>query len=336
MSKFDNTINYFLENLIFEQDQDSQVDINEIISSTKKEIDNEIQNNDNYPIESQAKYEAGVDELIDELESLVSPFSDQLEKLKEDVDWGSVWGKTKDLGKSAAEKVGPVLHGAGEAVADKVGEIVDSFVDKKYSEDIQNNLSEDLWYRIVAVFEPTGVMSWPYYRKALDLYEQKKGTEEEDIYFLNLLAAQISVIPGVRMPLAVLTAPFKLITNPIMNIFGNRGKAYARAMAKETRSKLSKEESLVKASSQLKKGNFVGRGVQTVKTASRAVVGGTKSIIKPVGVGAKVATAAAAGDIPQKIRDWQKSGEEVVKNIKQPERTLGRFPSFGEISTQRA
>jgi len=170
----------------------------------------------------------------------------------------------------------------------------------------------------------------------LDLYEQNKGTEDEDIYFLNLLAAQISVIPGVIMPLAILTLPFRIITSPIRiaGAFGRWLRESARGMAKKTRSKLSKEPSLVEASSKLGKAKIATKGVQTVKTAAKAVLDTSKKIAKPLATGAKIATVAAVGDIPQKIKDWQKSGEEFMKNMKQPERTLGKFPRFNELSTQ--
>jgi hypothetical protein len=334
MSNFDNTINDILQNIVFEQIKNSETDPDNIIKDTQNQIEIKKNNMEAYMAESKAKYDAGVNALLQKLSDLIKPYYDDLNKkddnLEEDIDWKAAWNKTKEMGRSIADKLGPPLHSAGEAVSDTVGNILVKFVDKAYLDDIENNISESIWYKIVAVFEPSGVMSWPYYRNALDLYEKNKGTEDEDIYFLNLLAAQISVIPGVRMPLAILTAPFKLITNPIRNIFGNQTKRFAREMAKQTRSNVSKSQSLAKANSKLPK----NKKTQTVKTAAKTVSAAAGKVAKPASIAAKTATVIGSGDIPGTWRKWTEDGDNAIKNLKTGPATLGRFPSFTQLSTQ--
>ena len=61
--------------------------------------------------------------------------------------------------------------------------------------------------------------------------------------------------------------------------------------------------------------------------------------IKPVGKlftsALKGGTIIASGDIPQTWKDWTEAGKESMKQMKPAERTLGKFPSFGGLSTQR-
>ena len=364
MSKFDNTINAILESLIFEQDRVEELDPEPIVKQTQDEISKRLESDpEQYESESFQKYasDQGIyDKIADYVNSISKSFSkEEIESLKEEVEETGLqktWGALKDvagkIGSAAQEYLGPTLAEVGDAVADKVGEYITSFIGKDYVDDIQNNLSESMWYKIAAVFEPTGVMSWPYYRKALDLYEKNKGTEDEDIYFLNLLAAQISVIPGVRLPLGILTFPFKLITSPF-RILGGRNTRIARETARYVRSAISKNQNAVKATSKLgtasKKG-IVGKSVQTVKGATKAVAQKAKEAIKPAAksiasgakkaakttaAGAKAATVVSSGDIPQTWKDWTEAGKESMKQMKPAERTLGKFPSFGGLSTQR-
>lgn len=332
MSNYDNTINNILKNLIFEQDENFE-DIENIIKATREEIKKNIdERGSEYELESQRKYETD-DGFLNKLEELAMPYLDQL---KEDIDWQGAWNKTKEMAKAAAEKIGPPLAAAGDIAADKIGEIATNVVGQEFIDNIQNNLSESFWYKIAAVFEPTGIMSWPYYRNALDLYEQNKGTDKENIYFLNLLAAQISVIPGVRLPVGILTAPFKLLTRPIGNIFGSRREAISKGIADYTRSRISKNPMTIKAADRLSKKKITGKAVNTVKNATKAVAQKSKDIAKKVAkataAGAKTATVIGSGDIPKTWEDWGKDVD--IDKIKPRERTLGSFPRFGEISTQ--
>ena len=364
MSRFDNTINALLENLIFEQDQTEEIDPEPIVTKTQEEISNKLKTDpEQYETESLQKYssDGGIyDQIADYVNSISKSFSkEEIESLKEEVEetglqktWGAIKDVAGKVGAAAQEYLGPTLAEVGDAVADKIGEYVTSFIGKEYVDDVQNNLSEKMWYKIAAVFEPTGVMSWPYYRNALDLYEKNKGTEDEDIYFLNLLAAQISVIPGVRLPLGILTFPFKLITKPF-TILGGRSTKIARETASLLRGSISKNKEVLKATGKLgtvaKKG-IVGKGAQTVKNATKTVVQKAKEAIKPTSkaiasaakkaakgtaAGAKAATIIASGDIPQTWKDWTEQGKKDLEKVKPMQGTLGKFPSFSGLSTQR-
>jgi hypothetical protein len=360
MSRFDSKINALLENLIFEQNQMDDINPEPILKQTQDEISKKLKDDpEKYEEESLQKYslDQGIyDQIADYVNSISNSFSkEEIESLKEEVEetglqktWGAIKDVAGKVGSAAQEYLGPTLSQIGDAVADKVGEYITSFIGKEYVDDIQNNLSESMWYKIAAVFEPTGVMSWPYYRNALDLYEKNKGTEDEDIYFLNLLAAQISVIPGVRLPLGILTFPFRLLSKPF-RLLGGRSTKIARESASFLRGSISKNKNVVKATGKLgnvtQKG-IVGKGAQTVKgatkpivqalkTGAKAVSSGAKKIAKGAAAGAKVATVTASGDIPQTWKDWSKSGQEIIDKMEPKKGTLGKFHDFGGLSTQR-
>ena len=166
------------------------------------------------------------------------------------------------------------------------------------------------------------------------------------------MAAQISVIPGVRLPLGILTFPFKLITKPF-TILGGRSTKIARETASLLRGSISKNKEVLKATGKLgtvaKKG-IVGKSAQTVKNATKTVVQKAKEAIKPTSkaiasaakkaakgtaAGAKAATVIASGDIPQTWKDWTEQGKKDLENVKPMQGTLGKFPSFSGLSTQR-
>jgi hypothetical protein len=345
MNKFDKSVNILLENLIFEQDQ-NEIDPSKIINQTASEIEKRnTEDGKTYMSESEAKYNSDQG-YVDKVLNYISSLSD--EQLSEETGLETAWSATKDFaGKAlqkASEVLGPSLQKIGDAAADKIGEYATEFIGKEYVDDIQNNMSESIWYKIAAVLEPTGVMSWPYYRKALDLYEENKGTEDEDIYFLNLLAAQISVIPGVRLPLGILTAPLKLIKLPF---------SIPRRIASFVRGAISKTPSATKAAAKLEKTAAKGigaKGLKVIKTVTRPVSTRIKSAVKATtkaagsaakkaakigAVGAKVGTVVSSGDIPQTWKDWTEAGKKSLEDAKPRERTLGKFPSFNNLSTQR-
>lgn len=317
MNKFDKSVNILLENLIFEQDQ-SEIDPDQIIKQTISEIEKrDDEDRKAYMNESKAKYMASQG-FVEEVEKYVSGLSE--EQLSEETGLEKAWGAAKEAGSAAwdwAKKtLGPSLSEIGDAAADKIGEYATDFIGKEYVDDINNNLSETVWYKIAAIFEPTGVMSWPYYREALDLYEKHKGTEDEDIYFLNLLAAQISVIPGVRVPLGILTAPFKLIFLPLT--IPRRIAAYVAKAIKEHKA----------AQQAISKLPILQR---FFKTTTRIL----KPVVKTIPPAAKVGTVVSSGDIPQTWKDWSEAGKKSLEDAKPRERTLGKFPSFNHLSTQR-
>jgi hypothetical protein len=321
MNQFDKSVNILLENLIFEQDQ-NEIDPSQVIKQTVSEIEKrDREDRKSYMGESEAKYNSsqGFEE---EVKKYIKGLSE--DQLSEETGFEKAWGAAKEAGSAAWDWVkktlGPKLSEIGDAAADKIGEYATDFIGKEYVEDIQNNMSESVWYKIAAVLEPTGVMSWPYYRKALDLYEQNKGTADEDIYFLNLLAAQISVIPGVRVPLGILTAPFKLLTGAIRLPF-----SIPRRIASFVRGSISRSPSASKAAAKLPI-------LQRFFKATTSIAKPVAKIIPPI---ARGSTVVSSGDIPQTWKDWSEAGKKSLEDAKPAERTLGKFPSFGQLSTQR-
>jgi hypothetical protein len=341
MNQFDKSVNILLENLIFEQDQ-NEIDQSQVIKQTVSEIE-KIFNEDKkaYRDESEAKYNSSQG-FVEEVEKYVKGLSE--EQLSEETGFEKAWGAAKEAGSAAwdwgKKTLGPKLYEIGDAAADKIGEYATEFIGKEYVDEINNNLSESIWYKIAAVFEPTGVMSWPYYDKALKKYNENKGTENEDIYFLNLLAAQISVIPGARLPLGILTAPFKLLTGVIKLPF-----SIPRRIASFVRGSISKSPSAAKAAAKLEPRGLskaassikkVTRPVSTrIKTAAKTVGSATKKAAKIGAAGAKTATVFYSGDVPQTWKDWTEAGKNTLETSKTKDGTLGKFHKFSELSTQR-
>ncbi len=316
MNKFDNVVNAFLENLIFEQDQ-NEIDSSNIIKKTTIEIETRNdRDRDAYIDESESKYNSDGERVADDILNFIKGLPK--EQLSEQTGLEAAWSGLKDFGSAAWDKakeyIGPSLHDIGDLAADKIGEYATDFIGKKYIDEINNSLSETVWYKIAAVLEPTGVMSWPYYRKALDLYEQHKGTEKEDIYFLNLLAAQISVIPGVRVPLGILTAPFKLLFLPL---------SIPVKIASFIRQKITEYKNAQKALSKLP---ILQRFFKTTTSVLKPIV----KALPPI---AKGTTVVSSGDIPKTIENLTKPTEN-KKPTAPKVSTLGKFPSFSSLSTQ--
>lgn len=335
MSNFDNTINKLLENLIFEQGED-EFDAKTVFYKTIEEIKNKLQNDpQNFLKESESKYNSDDSGFLSRFQNIIQSSN---EDIKEQVDQKSGWEKAKEFGgyltSKADETVGPAIQGFGEFAAEKIGETATAFGVKEYMDNIENNVSESFWYKLAAVFEPSGVMSWPYYNNALKLYEEHKGTKDENVYFLNLLAAQIAVIPGVRLPIGILTAPFKIIKNPFMNIFGNT----ARRTANEIASKVGKGKAAAKAKNSLETAGVGGKFTNKIKQGTKAAIEKTKEIAKKTAKGtaaaAKTATVVSSGDFPETWRKWTEGGKKAMEDVKPTQGTLGAFPRFNEISTQ--
>jgi hypothetical protein len=83
------------------------------------------------------------------------------------------------------------------------------------------------------------------------------------------------------------------------------------------------------------------------KLAKATTIGGkignfVKTITKPIKPVGKLFTSAfksgtiiASGDIPQTWKDWTEQGKKDLENVKPMQGTLGKFPSFSGLSTQR-
>lgn len=371
MSRFDKTVDNILKTITEQNVEGNQYPediINRSLSNLKK-IKGE--SGDAYRIECQKRYESG--------QEYVKRFIDQvkhLENLNESFldDASEAWDLTKTKAKEIKDFVLPKIANTQEFLADlaveNVGGLANSFLGEDIVKEI-DSLSDSFLYKVAAIFlDPTGVMSWPYLARANELYEQNKGTEDEDIYQLNLLAAQFSVIPGLRIPLGILTLPFRLlfgaggaVASKIFGVVGAR--RVARGLSSVIKKPFMRNPNVSKFTNTLnsaKSGSLSvaskAKGVGAIKNltktaslanktgASKKVVDilkkGSKAAVETgkkgggiLGKTSKVATVAAAGNIPKFLEDLQSRGEKVAKTAGSKVGTLGRFPRFGEISTQR-
>lgn len=255
---------------------------------------------------------------------------------------GDVIDDVKNFTWEAAKKAGGAIDGvfedaldaATDYAVDAVPHWVEKMIGKNNYDFIRNdvkNIDDSFWYKILAVIDITGVLSWTYLDEAKKLYEENLGTEDEDVYTLNLLAAAVAVIPGVSA-LRVFTLPFKLLFMPAAALLrGGRLSTFARAVSNELKTTLNIGENMGRAA------NVAGR---TGKVSQVAASLGSKvsKAIKPVAKltagAAKASTIIASGDIPGTLEKWRKEGEDVMKNIKPAQGTLGQFPKFNQITTQ--
>jgi hypothetical protein len=231
---------------------------------------------------------------------------------------------------------------------EKMDSILNYVLGEKFAKDLNDNVSESFLYKVVAIFfDPTGVLSWPYLKDATEAYEKNKNTEDAEIYQLNLLAAQLSVIPtfAFKPIIGILTLPIKLLfgagAKVAEKIFGAVGaKNIARGIARWTTKKLPFRARPVKLSERILKGERTAaakaakaaKGGKLLPKVSKLVTGPVKALAKnPF----KTATVISSGNIPDTIKKWQEAGKDYVGKPLQKQRTLGSFPSFGEISTQR-
>jgi hypothetical protein len=172
--------------------------------------------------------------------------------------WDWIKGKTEDIKDYVLPKIADKQEYLADLAVENMGSISRNIVGDDFVNGV-NEISDSFLYKAVAIFlDPTGVMSWPYLKNATDLYEQHKGTEDEEIYQLNLLAAQISVIPGLRIPLGILTAPFKLVfgggAGIMTKIFGVSGaRRVARSLANKIKEPLKTNPQIAKVSKTLTK-----------------------------------------------------------------------------------
>jgi len=344
MSKFDSTVNNILENLIFEQDDASEIQkAYDIIEKTREEIKKRF---DSDPEE----FIGNADAAVNSYDGFVDAFVEYVTNLKDNAiraiqtsaplkeqsgdTLQDITSKVKDYVAKGAKAAGGMIGGAFEKgldfTTDQLVENMPSIVrglmgsdtyDKVRSE--IEKVDDSLLYKALAFIDPTGVLSWPYLEKARKLYEENLGTENEDIYTLNLLAATAAVIPGVSA-FKIFAVPFKILISPIAKLFGGmRAKVIARSVTNELKTTFGLGTKLAKATTIGGKiGNFA-------KTVAKPI----KPIAKIAASAGKAGTIIASGNIPKAWEDWGKDVD--IDKIKPRERTLGSFPRFGEISTQR-
>ena len=373
MSKFDNTINNILNRLVFEQDETSTVETptdETDVNTSETDVDqqeapvepaskedamlDEIErrlliHNASYQAESKDKYLSGeeyVTKFIDGVKKM-SPYEVNESSLGDDL--SSAWDWMKEKGKKALEYIQPGQESLANFTVEKMDSILNYVLGEKFAKDLNDNVSESFLYKAVAIFfDPTGVLSWPYLKDATDAYEKNKDTEDAEIYQLNLLAAQLSVIPTfVFKPIiGILTLPIKLLfgtgAKVAEKIFGALGaKKIARGIAKWTTKKLPFRARPAKLSDRIllkaekaaaAKASKAAKAGKLLPKVSKLVTGPIKGLVKnPF----RTATVISSGNIPDTIKKWQEAGKGDVGKPLQRQRTLGSFPSFGEISTQR-
>ena len=361
---FDKSVNSILNRLIFEENEEntdqSETDQTETPESTEDnktiqsseekalaDIEDKYQKEGNsFLAQSEARYNSGeeyVNKFIEDAKKLLSYFSNPDKKenvneseLKDDL------VKIKDYavskGKDFLNYMSPAQEKLADMTVNNIDRISEYALGKKFAKDLNDNLSESFLYKAAAIFlDPTGIMSWPYLKKATEEYEKHKGTEDEAIYQLNLLAAQISVIPNFAFKpiFGILTLPFRLafgggakIAEKVFGVTGTR--KVAQGLAKWIKKVLP------------------FKNPRSVKLADRAVRKGLlPKIIKPVKAGLEVikknpikaATVVSSGNIPQAaenvkktLENWREKGS---KNQSTPRvSNLGKFRDWSSLSTQ--
>lgn len=354
MSRFDNTVNSLLNRLIFEQinDQMSNEEIQkaqEIIEQTRNEVKNNFDRNPEEFIQN-------ADNIIDSIDGLANGFIQQFQDLYEkyknlpktenlteqaESDWlKDVTSTVTDYAIKAAKTAGSYIGGAFEDVldfmTDKVVENMPSFLmgvmgDQNYNaiRSEVDGLEDNFFYKVAAIFDPSGILSWTYLENARTLYEQNLGTEDEDIYTLNLLGATVAVIPGISA-LKIFTLPFKILSPLKALLGGARASAIARSVAKDLKGALNIGQKIDRGSSIAARSGRIGSGALSfAKNITKPV----KPIAKLAASAAKAGTIIASGDIPKTLDDWQKRGAEMVNKVSPP-KTFTRIPSFQRLSTQ--
>ena len=383
MHRFNKAIDIILERMIYEQtENDSEIDkADSFVNSTIEDIKKRIKNDpESFQRDSEIRYNSGQnieDSFVKELSQIEKSVNESYEDFKNDASnaWDLLKNKGKELWSSVADEIQDTQTFLADLAVENMGSIVRKSIGDEVIDDTKNNMSENVIYKIIAVLEPTGVMSWPYLAKAKEAYEASIGTEDEDIYQLNLLAAQISVIPGVRVPFGLLTLPFRILFRApayiLRKIFGVAGSTkISRSLAATIKKEISALSKVQKAANVVTKAsskntNFgklaktpAANAVKTLPKAAKAVATTTKNASKKVveiakkpikavasagktgakaaATGAKVATVVASGNIPQTLKDWEKTGEEITKKMGDKQfGTFGKFPKVTRLSTQR-
>ena len=351
MSRFDNIVNSLLNRLIFEQtaDQPSNDQILEakkIIDETRQEIKKQFEEKPEEFLQQAENQLNTYDYVADGLEKYLSdlygkfktePLTEQNES-----DWlQDITAKVTDFATQTAKTAGSYIGGAFEKVldflTDQAVEKTPSIIKGVMGEDNYSklrteidNMDDGLLYKVIAIFDPTGIMSWSYLSNAKELYEKNLGTEDEDIYTLNLLAATVAVIPGVRA-FSIFAVPFKIL-NPLTKLFGGyRASTIARAVAQEFKTAFNIGQRLEKAGFVASRTGRIG---EKVAAFFGKVAKPVKAVARLTASAAKAGTIASGGDIPAMVKGWMEKGKEMVNKVPQ-QRTFTRIPSFQRLSTQK-
>jgi hypothetical protein len=382
MSKFDKTVNLLLNRLVFEQDENNldqenqkqeesdflqtpeetesnqTPEENQLPESEEEKkltnIEKKYENEGNaYLIDSERKYNSGeeyVDNFLGKTKQILTSFSDSEKGQVSESALMDDLKKFKDYAVSGGKKFLSAISSSQEKLADltvnNMDKIANYAVGKEFAVQINNELSESFLYKAVAIFlDPTGIMSWPYLKKATDAYDAHKGTEDEAIYQLNLLAAQISVIPNFAFKpiFGILTLPFRIafgggakIAEKIFGVAGTR--KVARGLSNWMKKILPFKPRSAKLADRAAKSSKLGsKSTKLSKFTPKLPKIGqlVPKLGKYVPKVVKGVPVMASGNIPKFLEDLQSRGEKVAKTSGSKVGTLGRFPRFGEISTQR-
>jgi hypothetical protein len=344
MNKFDKSVNILLENLIFEQDQNEIQKAQEIVDKAREDIKTQFDADPKTFIQNANNKIASYDYLANAFVDYVTKIKDSSIKtiqdtssIKEQTDdtLQDVTSKVKDFAIQFGKKAGSMIGGAFEQgldfvtdeVVEKVPSIMKGLMGSETYDKVRaevDQMEDSFLYKVFAFLDPTGVLSWTYLEEAKSLYEKNLGTDNEDIYTLNLLAAAVAVIPGVSA-LKIFAVPFKILS-PLKTIFGaKRAEGIAKAVANEFKTAFNLGGKMQKATTLGGKiGSFAKHIAKPIKPISKLFVSGGKA-----------ATIISSGDIPQTWKDWTEAGKKSLEDAKPMERTLGKFPSFSQLSTQR-
>jgi hypothetical protein len=375
MLRFDRAVNNILNRLIFEQDESAEIEKEDnkplnkedaIIADIQRKND---EGNSAFFAQAKEKFNSGgeyVDKFIRQVEKLSpnikvneSTFSDKISK---------GWDYAKEKGNELLVKMAPTQDRLGDYVVEKMDTILTYVIGVEFTKKLNDEISENFLYKVVAIFfDPTGVLSWPYLRDATEAYEKNKGTENETIYQLNLLAAQLAVVPtfAFKPIFGILTRPLRLLTGSgakvMEKLFGVLGATkISRGIANWIGRKLPFRPRNARFTERPPKISTAGKAVKAEKIipkvvkAEKLITKASKpGLFKRTAIGAvklpgklagkalknpfKTATILGSGDIPKTLEDLKKDGEDLNKEtLKRNEKNpLGRFSRFGEISTQR-
>jgi hypothetical protein len=361
MLRFDRAVNNILNRLIFEQDESVEIEKEDdkplskedaIIADIQRKND---EGNAAFFAQAKEKFNSGgeyVDKFIRQVEKLSpnikvneSTFSDKISK---------GWDYAKEKGNELLVKMAPTQDRLADHVVEKMDNILTYVIGVEFTKKLNDEISENFLYKVVAIFfDPTGVLSWPYLRDATEAYEKHKGTEYETIYQLNLLAAQLAVVPtfAFKPIFGILTLPLRLLTGSgakvMEKLFGVLGATKIstgianwirrklpfrprNARLTERPPKISKASKASKAEKIIPKAvkaeKLIPKVVKAEKIITKApkagifgktVIGAVKLPGKLAGKALKnpfkTATILGSGDIPKTLEDLKKSGEDLNK-----------------------
>lgn len=364
MYQFDESVNKILSSLIFEEAQDEDIDSEKggglwdkiksyVQNSLKKRVENDP---DKLEKEIKDGYEKPSDSLADDIAKALakkieeSDEKEESEKTPTDEASSIIGSGLNKLKKGSGVVARNGLESATDAIVDNVSGVLDEHIPKSVLDKI-DGLSKTPVGQIIAIFEPTGILSWGYLGTAKEEYDKHKGTDEEDAYALNLVAASLACIPGYKSVASVVGLPVRLARSAALGPI--KGAKAASTAAKTIKTMLTGGSKALKAEKAAAEAAKVAKAAKAAKAAgvlgkafkpvtkggkiaaslgSKVAKGGAK-ITK---AGAKISTALSQGDIKKTFDEYMRRGEQAIKNVEPAKPRIGTgWPSFMDLSTQR-